>query len=71
MKANILILIVICLMCITGCGIGNPNKNYTNAAYTLKSIETLKDSKGRAHRIVVFCECEGVCAIDLDANTYK
>lgn len=49
---------------------GSINKNYVSSSHDYKSIETLKDSKGRPHRVVVFIN-HGVCAIDLDANTYK
>lgn len=52
---------------------GNINKNYVSnpsSLHSCKSIETLKDSKGRPHRVAVFAYAYGVCAVDLDANTY-
>lgn len=71
MKKIVLVIIGLCLS-ITSCNIGNTKENYISAAYTYKSVETLKDSKGRPHRIVVFNRFNnGVCAIDLDVNTYK
>lgn len=50
---------------------GSINKNYVSSSHDYKSIETLKDSKGRPHKIAIFTYTYGVCAIDLDANTYK
>lgn len=70
---KILLLINLLVLVTIGCTNKSSitDRNYTNSAYSCKSIETLKDSKGRPHKIVVFQDPYGLCAIDLDANTYK
>lgn len=73
MKKIVLAILSFCCLALVSCTNNGDPRIYSNSTvYNSKSIETINDSNGRPHRIVVFRLYDrSLCVIDLDANTYK